>query len=132
MKWFTIDELCHSATADKLGIRNIPTDDVIESLSELVHNVLDPAREMMGIPLIVNSGYRSYELNRAVGGVATSQHTKGEAADISAGSKECNKKLFDTICDRLQFDQLIDEHDLSWVHVSFRKRNNRNQVLKIG
>lgn len=132
MKYFTIEELCRSDKALQMGINNTPTDDIIDSLSDLVKYVLDPARERIGKPVTVNSGYRCPELNKAVGGKSTSQHTKGEAADLTTGSREENKWLFEIIRDSLPFDQLINEHDFSWVHVSYRQGSNRKQILKIG
>jgi hypothetical protein len=87
----------------------------------LVDNVLDPLRKLYGKPIIVTSGYRSPEVNRSVNGATSSQHALGEAVDISVGSKEENKKLFSLIKDNLPFDQLINEHDYSWVHVSYRE-----------
>ena len=94
MKHFTIHELTRSATADRKGIDNTPSKQVIENLTALVDNVLDPLREAWGKPIHVNSGFRSPELNRAVGGVPGSQHMKGEAADITAGSQALNRKLY--------------------------------------
>lgn len=132
MKYFTIDELCRSYKARQMGINNTPTDGIIDSLSDLVENVLDPARERIGKPITVNSGYRCPELNKAVGGATTSQHVKGEAADLTTGSREENKRLFEIIRDNLQFDQLINEHEFSWIHVSYRRVDNRKQILKIG
>lgn len=132
MKYFTIDELCRSQVAVEKGINNTPTDGIIDSLSDLVENVLDPARERFGFPLTINSGYRSLELNKAVNGAPNSQHTKGEAADITTGSRGGNKRLFEIIRDYLPFDQLINECDFSWVHVSYRATGNRKQILKIG
>ena len=93
--------------------------------------MLDPLRDLFGKPVLVSSGFRSNDLNRAVGGAATSQHMKGEAADIYTGTKEGNKKLFELIRDNLPFDQLIDEKDFSWVHVSFKEIGNRKQILKL-
>lgn len=130
MKYFTIEELCQSDKARQMGIDNTPTEDVIDSLSDLVENVLDPAREKIGKPVAVSSGYRCPELNRAVGGVVTSQHVKGEAADLTTGNRKENKRLFQIIRDNLPFDQLIDEYDYSWVHVSYRRSGNRKQILK--
>lgn len=132
MKYFTIEELCRSDKARQMGIDNTPTEDVIDSLSDLVENVLDPAREKIGKPVAVSSGYRCPELNRAVGGVVTSQHVKGEAADLTTGNRKENERLFQIIRDNLPFDQLINEHNFSWVHVSYRKGGNRRQILKIG
>jgi uncharacterized protein YcbK (DUF882 family) len=65
----------------------------------------------LGNPITVNSGYRCPELNKAIGGVANSQHLIGQAADISMGDKKSNKVLFDTIKELGKYDQLIDEKD---------------------
>ena len=132
MKYFTIGELCHSATADKRGIKNTCTKEEAENLKELVNKVLDPLREMYGKPITVNSGYRCVKLNRAVGGVPTSQHVRGEAADITAGSPDENRKLMELIRKNLTFDQCIDEKNGAWVHVSYKRIGlNRNQFLKL-
>lgn len=131
MKHFTIKELSHSDTALAKGIDNFPTAEAISNLTKLVDNVLDPLREKYGKPICVSSGYRSAILNRSVNGATSSQHRLGEAADITVGSKEENRKLFEIIKSELPFDQLIDEKDFSWVHVSFREGRNRKQVLKL-
>ena len=131
MKYFTIQELSHSDTAVARGIDNCPTAEAIHNLTKLVENVLDPLREKYGKPIRVSSGYRSAILNRSVNGATSSQHRFGEAADITVGSKEENRKLFEIIRLELPFDQLIDERDFSWVHVSFREGRNRKQVLKL-
>lgn len=125
-------ELTKSSTADKLDIDNTPTTEVSAQLSNLVTHVLDPLREMYGKAITVNSGYRCSKLNAAVGGAKTSQHMRGEAADITAGSKTENKKLFELIRDNLPFDQLIDESNYSWVHVSYVSTSkNRKQILSL-
>lgn len=136
MKHFSIDELCRSTTARSKGIDNTPTPEAREKLKTLIEELLDPVREGWGRAITVNSGYRCPALNKAVGGVATSQHQKGEAADLNAGDKEKNRMLFDKIADMqkaglIQFDQLIDEAHYSWVHISYRKGANRNQVLHL-
>ena len=123
--------MCKSSTAQIKRIDNNPNEDQKEALKSLINNVLDPLRELYGNPIVVSSGFRSLDLNRAVGGAKNSQHMKGEAADIYTGTKEGNKKLFDLIRDNLPFDQLIDEKNFSWVHVSFREGHNRKQVLKL-
>lgn len=133
MKFFTIDELIYSDTAIKRGIKNIPNEQQKKNLIALVDNILDPLREAYGKPIIVTSGFRCEELNKIVGGANTSQHKSGCAADIRSkeDTKEENKKLFDLIQKlKLPFDQLIDEYNLNWVHVSYSDRNRR-QVLKI-
>lgn len=131
MRYFTVKELSHSDTALAKGIDNFPTAEAISNLTKLVDNVLDPLREKYGKPIKVSSGYRSAMLNRSVNGATSSQHRLGEAADITVGSKEENKKLFEIIKNELLFDQLIDEKNFSWVHVSFREGRNRKQVLKL-
>lgn len=131
MKYFTMGELISSTTADAHGINNQCDLAAATALKALADNVLDPAREWFGKPVYVNSGYRSPQLNRLVGGAANSQHTKGEAADITTGSREGNAKLFAYIRDHLPYDQLIDEHNLAWIHVSYKKNGNRKQMLKL-
>lgn len=130
MKYFTIQELCASDTARKKGIDNTAPTDVKVRLSTLAEKVLDPLRERYGKPIRVNSGYRSPILNKAVGGKPTSQHLKGEAADITGGTVEENRKLLALLSD-MEFDQLIDESNLTWIHVSYRAGNNRREFLKL-
>lgn len=132
MKYFTIAELCRLTEADRLGIGNRCTKEHVVYLTALVDNVLDPLRERFGKPIIVNSGFRCPALNKAVGGVANSQHVKGEAVDIDTGTRQGNKELFEIIRKELPFDQLIDEKNFSWVHVSYRgEKDNRKQILKL-
>lgn len=134
MRYFSISELTRSATADKLGIVNNPGAEATRNLEALVDNVLDPLRQAWGRPIRVSSGYRCPRLNQAVGGVTGSQHLKGEAADITAGSRADNKRLFALIQSLgLPFDQLIHEKGTraegpDWVHVSYRATNNRREV----
>lgn len=131
MKYFTIKELCKSSSAIKHNIDNTPDEEVIKNIEQLIENVLDPLREAWGKPIIVNSGYRCPKLNKVVGGAKTSQHITGCAADITTGSKEDNKKLFDLAQQlKLPFDQLIDENDFSWIHISYSTRNRR-QILHL-
>lgn len=129
MKYFTIKELCKSSTATAKGIDNSPNSEIVKNLEQLIDNILDPLRERYGKPITVNSGYRCPELNKAVGGSKTSHHMKGLAADITVGSPKKNKVLFDLIKEMdLPFDQLIDEKNLSWVHVSYSTKP-RKQIL---
>lgn len=136
MKYFSIEELCRSETADTKGIDNSPSAVVRGNLEALVSNVLDPLREAFGKPIIVNSGYRSTLLNNILGGARSSQHTRGEAADITAEDVKDNKQLFEIIRENLPFDQLIWEKGTrtypEWIHVSFKREGrNRKQILKI-
>ena len=126
MKHFTIAELSASATAQCRGIDNTPTAEAVENLTLLVENVLDPLRETFGSRILINSGYRCPALNKAVGGTTKSQHISGEAADITAGSKSANRRLFNLLRSlRLPVDQVIDEYDFSWIHVSHSRVRNR-------
>ena len=97
MKYFTIKELCKSSTAIEKKIDNTPNSEVINNLTQLIDNILDPLRERFGKPIIVNSGYRCPALNKAVNGSKTSQHIKGLAADITGGSVAKNRILFSLI-----------------------------------
>lgn len=133
---FTLDELCASQTAKARGIQNKPGTAEIICLVYLTAYVLEPLREAMNEPICISSGYRCERLNRAVGGVANSQHTKGQAADLCIdGDMKKGRKWFDYIKTHLQFDQLIWEHDKSgtyWIHVSFvppAYGRNRKQVI---
>lgn len=129
---FTIQELTASTTAKAEKINNDPTPEAVENLKLLVDMVLDPLRDVYGKPIRVNSGYRSPTLNRVLKGSKTSQHMKGQAADITAGSKQENKKLFDLAQKlNLPFCQLIDEKNFSWVHISYDKNNVKRQILHL-
>ena len=131
MKYFTIKELCKSSTAEQKKIDNTPNSEVVNNLEKLVEYILDPLREKYGKPIHVNSGYRCPALNKAVGGSKTSQHMLGLAADITAGSVAKNKILFNLIQElNLPFDQLIDEKNFRWIHVSYSAKH-RKQILHL-
>lgn len=134
MKHFTLAELCRSHTADRHGIDNRCKKEEADRLTALVEHVLDPAREAWGGPLTVNSGYRSPQLNRQVGGVPASQHMRGEAADITAGSRADNRRLFEQM-KALDYDQLIwekgDATGPDWIHVSYVEGKNRHKILTL-
>lgn len=136
-KNFTYDELVYSATAERLGLDNTPNEKELDNLKRLANEVLQPIRDKWGRAIIVTSGFRSEKVNKAVGGVKTSQHRLGEAADLKIGSKSQNKAMFNFILDMIQkgeikVGQLIDEYNYSWVHVSLpREGKTNNQVLHI-
>ena len=123
-KDFTLKELC----VTKTGIHNEPNAIQIEALRELALNVLQPARDALGV-IRVTSGFRNPKVNAAIKGSRSSQHMKGEAADLQC---EDNAALFNFIKE-LEFDQLIwefgDKEQPDWVHVSFAKKN-RKEILK--
>ena len=124
-------EATNSNTANRKGITNTPTPDVLKSMQYVAENCFEPLRVWYNKPIRVNSFYRCTLLNEALGGSKTSQHVKGQAIDISGGSKEENKKLYNWLKDNVEYDQLINEYDYSWVHVSLKYKDNRNQTLKI-
>lgn len=132
-KYFTLDELIGSDTADRLGIDNTPTCDAIQCIDDLVTNVLDRLRSEWGRPIIVTSGYRCKELNAAVGGARYSQHLKGQAADIVSDDFEAFRRFVRQWCKGNEFDQCIFEHSgrKEWVHISFNRGRNRRQVLDL-
>lgn len=133
MEYFTIKEMTKSSTAIRNKIDNTPSKEEEKNIIDLVENILDPLRKKYGKPIIINSGFRNKQLNKLIGGSKTSQHLTGQAADIQTivDTKEENKKLFDLIQKlNLPFDQLIDEYDFNWVHVSYSPRNRR-QILHI-
>lgn len=132
MKYFTVVEFVRSDTADRRAIDNRLPKELLPNVQALVNNVLDPLREAYGKPIRINSGFRCPALNKAVKGSATSDHMTGRAADITGGSPAENKKLFYLIQSLgLPFDQVIDEKNFAWVHVSYREGANRKQVLAL-
>ncbi len=130
---FSVAELSKSEAATRQGLDNTPSMEVIDSLQALVDNVLQPLRDKLG-PIVVTSGYRSPAVNKAIGGSATSDHCKGQAADIEVLNMD-NKALAEYIPDNMKFTQLILEFyrkgvaDSGWVHVSYDAKNLKNQVL---
>jgi len=130
-KHISYEEATNSATAKRHGISNEPTPEILERMREVAEACFEPLRSWYGKPIRVSSFYRCTLLNDILKGSKTSQHTKGEAIDMGAGSKAENKKMHDWCKANLIFDQLINEYDYSWVHISFRKGNNRNMTFKI-
>lgn len=130
---FTIEELCRSQVAVCLGIDNEPKRaDIIANLKRLAFHTLEAVRLLNGnMPITITSGYRCKELNRAVGGVATSQHQNGCAADFVVGSADENRRLFDKIksSGSVPFDQLILEPKAGWIHISYVEGGNRFQII---
>lgn len=118
-KYFSLPELCHSYTAEKDGIDNTPDFYQVANLCRLCELVLDPVREVVKRPIIVTSGYRSQELNKAVGGVATSQHVFGCAADIVCADMQALEKALkaNTAFDRLILEKRNNGKNV-WYHVS--------------
>lgn len=135
-KNFTLEELYRSETAERMGIDNVPKDkEVIENLKNLCFEVLQPLREHVDAPVIINSGYRCQRLNEAVGGVMNSQHCVGEAADIRIASLEQGREWATWIEDNCRFDQMLLERNKGgavWLHVSCKRDAKKNrQTFKV-
>ena len=122
-------EATRSQTATRLGIENVPSKEVIEAMELVANKCFEPLREWYGKPLVVSSFFRCEKLNKKIGGASNSQHVKGEAIDIDCGNKQDNMIIFDWLKNNVEFDQLINEYDYSWVHVSYSKTKNRKQIL---
>ena len=129
---FTLEELCRSTTAERMGIRNIPTDEaVVENLRNLCFEVLQPLRDHIGAAVTVNSGYRCQELNKAVGGAQRSQHLRGEAADLHIDSLRQGRQWAEWIEDNCRFDQMLLERSgkAMWLHVSCKRNASANRQV---
>lgn len=131
---FKLSEFTKSAIALRHGIDNQPGPVEIEALKLLAAEILEPVRRHFGIPFSPSSGYRCPELNELIGSKATSQHTKGQAADFEVMHIP-NRNLANWIKEFCNFDQLIlefhnpDIPDSGWVHVSVVAEGNRQQCL---
>ncbi len=133
----SLAEVTRSETAKRKGISNNPTAEHLENFKLLAENVFEKIRAHFGVPIHISSGYRSKELNDAIGGSQTSQHSKGQAIDIDmdgSGDGVSNADVYNFIKDNIEFDQLIWEFGTDtnpdWVHVSYAEGKNRKQKLK--
>lgn len=127
---FTLAEFTRSESAKRHGVSNEPTAEHLQNIKILCEKVLEPIRMKFG-PINISSGYRSKVLNHYIGGSLRSQHCEGKAADIDMDDMPgvTNKQIFEYIKNNLEFDQLINEHNYAWVHVSYNTGKNRKQVL---
>lgn len=131
---FTLSELTKSETALRHNLPNDPTPDIVENLRVLCEKVLQPVREHYGKGVKVNSGFRHPDVNAAVGGSKTSDHCKGQAADIEIPGVP-NHELAEWIEKNLPYTQLILEFytrgvpDSGWVHVSYDPANLKKQSM---
>ena len=124
-----MSELIYSETAIKNNINNMPDINSLDNLLNLIYYCLQPARELLGAPMIITSGYRNPLVNRLVGGVNSSQHTKGQAVDFKVSGITPSQIISIIKTSKIEFDQLINEYD-KWVHISYNKGKNRREVLK--
>jgi hypothetical protein len=130
-KHISFKEATFSNTAIARKIKNVPDADTIVRMKLVAEKCFEPVRIWYGKPIKINSFYRSPKLNTAIGGASKSQHVKGEAIDLTAGSIEENKKLYDWMVKNIEFDQLINEYNYKWIHVSFKMSGNRNMKFNI-
>lgn len=131
-KNFLLSEVTRSNTARRLNISNTPNEKHLHNLQMLVRDLIQPMRDDLG-PIRISSGYRNPELNRAIGGSSKSQHCKGEALDIQfwKDGEMCNKEIYDYILDsNMEYDQMINEFNFAWIHISLKAKDNRRQVLE--
>lgn len=125
---FSLAEFTRSQTAARKGIDNTPNTAAIANMESLCVNVLQPLRDYLGKPIRINSGFRCFELNMAIGGSATSQHMEGKASDIDVPGVEPFEVAQIIIDLDLPFDQLIHEFR-EWVHLSYDPSRDRRAVL---
>ncbi len=128
-------EATRSNTALRLGIRNKPKDWQLENMTRIAIEVFEPVRWYFGVPIRINSFFRSVRLNKAIGGSSTSQHCKGQALDLDdTYGGLTNWQMFEYIKDNLSWDQMIIEYPskgiMKWLHVSYvNEEQNRKQIL---
>ena len=133
---FKMSELIHSDTAVQHNINNMPDINSLDCLLDLIYFVLQPLREKIGKPIIITSGYRNSQVNELVGGAVdkngnpTSQHCKGQAADFIIKGMSVDSIIDFIKKSGIKYDQLINEYN-QWVHISYKKNNNRMQSFTI-
>jgi len=132
---FSLEELCHSQAADRSGIDNTPDDTQIANLTALCVNVLQPLRDKLGQSIHIDSGFRNPMVNALVGGVPSSQHLEGKAADTVTPLSTIDWAQF-IVDSGIEFDQMILEFysaakgpNSGWVHISYNEGSNRKMVL---
>jgi hypothetical protein len=132
----TYAEAIHSTTAKRKQIDNTPNQTQVDAMKLLAEKIFEPLREWVGGPIKVNSFFRSVALNEKIGGVASSQHCKGQAIDIDdVYGYKTNAEMYYWIQQNLDFDQMIWEFGTdmqpNWIHISYvSEEENRNKCLK--
>ena len=129
---FVLSEITRSNTAKRLGIDNGPNKEHLQNIQRIITNLIQPMRDAIG-PIRISSGYRNPNVNRAIGGSTKSQHCKGEALDLQFWNdgQISNKEIYDWVLrSDVEFDQMINEFDFAWIHISLTKEGNRKQVLE--
>ena len=143
MKYFTIQELTKSSTANQYHIDNTIPENLLPNAYKLINELLDPIREKWGHPIYVNSGYRCPALNAKLKNASkTSSHMRALASDLNAGSPKANKELYQMIRNmvlhkEIKLDQCINEcrggKAWQWIHVGLREdpKTYRNQFFSL-
>lgn len=126
-------EATFSATAKRYGIDNTPGDCELKAMMVVAEKVFEPLRNHFGVPIKINSFFRSKTLNKRVGGAATSQHVRGEAIDIDDTlGGVTNKQIFEYIVNNLDYDQIIwefgNDKNPDWVHVSYVSPDKNRRI----
>tara|TARA_R100001086_G_scaffold74763_1_gene36091 strand:- start:25 stop:492 length:468 start_codon:yes stop_codon:yes gene_type:complete len=132
-KNFTLQEFTKSVTAIRNDIDNSPNAEHIRNIQLLVKFVLQPLREGLNKPIRITSGYRSENLNKLIKGSKRSQHCKGQAADLQfrVDGVMNNNAIWDKVIELdLPFDQMINEFEFSWIHISYNHEHNRKSLLE--
>ncbi len=135
-KHISYKEGVYSRTAERLGLKNDPSDDHLANMKIIAEKVFEPLRIHVGGPIKINSFYRGPELNKAIGGSSKSQHCHGQAIDIDdTYGNASNAEVYNWIKANLDYDQMIWEfgtdENPNWVHVSYvSPESNRNRCLK--
>ena len=129
-KHFSLEELTVSQAAERSGLSNQPTPEVLDNLTYTATQ-MEVVRDLLGTSIVVNSAYRSPEVNKLVKGAKNSQHVEGKAVDFISPSFGTPRQIVEKIKgSNIVYDQLIHEFN-SWVHISFTKQGSRRQTLTI-
>lgn len=128
-KNFDLDELTRSDYAERMGIDNTPSEIVIANLKAVCENVLEPLQEIVKKPISIHSGYRSSDVNKGIGGSATSQHVDGKAVDITVKGMTVDE-LFEIASKYVPYDQIIHEFG-RWVHISYSNPLRRTKLWAV-
>ena len=133
-EFFTLDEMTRTSVLVKLP--NKPSDAAYQNLRELCLNYLDPLRRRFG-KILINSGYRNAELNKAVGGAKNSYHLKGLAADIRIGNYELGLRMAAyllTLDDGTRgygVAEIILNKERGYLHIAIRPKSESNQLISV-
>ena len=130
-RFFTLAEFERSSTASARGINNEAPPAEVARMRDLVAKILDPLRESVGVPVRLSSGYRSPALNAAIGGAASSQHTRGEAADVEVTGWTAIELRDRVVLLDLPYDQMITYDSKPHLHLSHGPRARRQELRHI-